>query len=362
MVPIRHKLSLATLALALTAAVSAAAAPIEYAVVDLGTLPGGTRSSGIALGYGLSAVGGSTNSSGHIEAFYWHAGTMFGLGSLPGYDNSTAEGVTEFGPYLPVTVGFCYNVLTADTGRAFVNVFGWMFDLGSLGGPASRAHAIAGQGFIVGESVPGQAPGVWHAFRTNPYSFINPFTDDLGTLPGAESSFATAVNNRAQVTGNSGGRSYRTAPFGVITPSDELGSLGGSFSIGFGINDRGVVAGLSNTSVISLVSGRPIDHAFLFDTSMHDLGTIPGYENSVAIAINNAGVVVGYAANPPVVDPHATVWDPVRGMRDLNKLISPRVNWVLQVAKAINYRGEITGWGLHNGQLRGFLLRPIAGP
>ncbi len=340
----------------------AAAAPPEYMVIDLGVLPGGDRSLGFGVGYYASAVGGAVNSSGYEEAFYWAGGTMFGLGTLPGTLNSQAEGLTEFAPLYPIIVGYCYNSLVPDDGRAFIDVFGWMFDLGTLGGPLSRAHAIAGQGFIVGESQPGQAPsGVWHAFRTQPYRPINPVTDDLGTLAGAASSFANAVNNRAQVTGQSGGHAYRTAPFSKINPAtDDLGTLGGSFSIGFGINEAGIAVGLSNTAAISPSSGKPIDHAFLYDTSLHDLGTVPGFENSAASAINDYNKVVGLIGNLPSTN-HAMVWDKTHGMRDLNTLISPASGWLLEIGRAINNQGEIVGWGIHHGQRHAFLLHPYPG-
>src|SRR5207248_5201359 len=123
------------------------------------------------------------NGSGHNEAFYWAGGFLFGLGTLPGYTDSVAEGVTEFAPFFPVVVGYSFNTLVPDDSRAFASVFGFRFDLGSLGGPNSRAHAIAGQGFIVGESQLGQAPpDIRHAFRTQPFSKIHPATDHLGTL------------------------------------------------------------------------------------------------------------------------------------------------------------------------------------
>ncbi len=268
--------------------------------------------------------------------------------------------MTEFAPFFPVIVGYSFNTLVPDDSRALVSVFGFMLDLGSLGGPNSRAHAIAGQGFIVGESQLAQAPpDIRHAFRTQPFSFLNPLTDDLGTLAGADSSFATAVNNGAQVTGQSGGHAYRTAPFSKINPAtDDLGTLGGSFSIGFGINQAGIVVGLSNTADISPTTGEPIDHAFLADaTGMHDLGTVPGYENSSAEAINDLNQVVGIIGNAPP-DFHAMIWDSTHGMRDLNTLISPRLGWLLQAARAINNRGQIVGWGLHHGRLHAFLLRP----
>jgi len=49
-------------------------------------------------------------------------------------------------------------------------------------------------------------------------------------------------------------------------------------------------------------------------------------------------------------------------MQDLNSLIAPDSGWVLQDADAINDVGQITGFGLINGQTHGFLLTPTPEP
>jgi hypothetical protein len=49
-------------------------------------------------------------------------------------------------------------------------------------------------------------------------------------------------------------------------------------------------------------------------------------------------------------------------MKDLNDLIDPSAGWVLREARAINDKGAIVGSGLHNGEPRGFLLKPARRP
>jgi probable HAF family extracellular repeat protein len=70
----------------------------------------------------------------------------------------------------------------------------------------------------------------------------------------------------------------------------DLGTLGGSRSLAYGINNRGQVVGVSETSSGEL-------HAFLWnDGIMSDLGTFGG-RTSYAYRIDDSGTVVGRAQN-----------------------------------------------------------------
>ena len=79
----------------------------------------------------------------------------------------------------------------------------------------------------------------------------------------------------------------------------DLGTLGGSNSVPWGINDRGQVVGGSQTSVIDPNSGFPTSHAFLWNKGvMHDLGTLGGqYSQALLGGINSEGQVVGECRN-----------------------------------------------------------------
>ena len=88
-----------------------------------------------------------------------------------------------------------------------------------------------------------------HAFRTAANSAINPATDDLGTLGGSYSA-AYAINSSGQVVGYAAAigdpslHAFRTAANSAINPAtDDLGTLGGSFSAAHGINSSGQVVG-----------------------------------------------------------------------------------------------------------------------
>src|SRR5262249_11131677 len=103
---------------------------------------------------------------------------------------------------------------------------------------------------------------------------------------------------------------------------------------------------------------------FLWDPvsqSMQDIGTLEPNDGAAAQAINLYGEVVGYTTVSlfPAVNA-AFVWDSVNLMRDLNTLIDPTLGWQLQVATAINDKGQIVGYGLLGGQQHSFLLTPPA--
>ena len=73
----------------------------------------------------------------------------------------------------------------------------------------------------------------------------------------------------------------------------DLGTLGGTYSIAFAINDAGQVTGLAGTA-----DGG--NHAFIASAMepMKDLGTLGDY--SIGRSINTAGQVRGYSASADV--------------------------------------------------------------
>jgi probable HAF family extracellular repeat protein len=134
----------------------------------------------------------------------------------------------------------------------------------------------------------------------------------------------------------------------------DLGTLGGNFSIGSGINGSGHVTGYAGLS-----SG--LADAFLYDGTMHDLGTLGG-TGSGGSGINASGQVTGGAQTTGDAAVHAFLYDIVHGMVDLNSLINPSSGWVLDSGNAINDLGQITGNGAIGGQTHAFLLTPVPEP
>jgi len=87
---------------------------------------------------------------------------------------------------------------------------------------------------------------------------------------------------------------------------------------------------------------------------MQDLGTLGG-TTSYAYGINDSGAVVGYAFKAGNVQ-HAFLYTS-GAMLDLNTLLPTGSGWsVLTTARAINDHGQIVGTGTYNGQTMAFLM------
>jgi probable HAF family extracellular repeat protein len=130
----------------------------------------------------------------------------------------------------------------------------------------------------------------------------------------------------------------------------DLGTLGGRRSIAFDINDAQQIVGCSETAAGD-------DRAFLSDEGrLTDLGTLGG-AHSYAYGINGAGVIIGRSYLESGERTHAFLYE-AGTMIDLNSLIDPHSGWELFEARAINGRGQITGWGMCNGSVGAFLLTP----
>lgn len=314
-----------------------------YTVTDLGTL-GGSSSDARAINLAGQVIGTATlpgDSARH--AYLWDNGIMRDLGTLGG-TSSNAGGINAWGQ----VVGFS-SLAGSSTTHAFLYDSGGMHDLGTSGSSSSVATGVNDAGWITGTAN-------WPA-GGNPYSFI---VDGGGMRVPAgarasNASFAFAINASGQVVGQAAVPFYKHAvrydPSGI----HDLGTLGGSYSEAYDINDAGQIVGSSDIS-----PGSSSRRAFLFDNQgMHDLGALDNGDISVALAINSAGQIVGRSRKASVLGYFAFLY--FNGvMTDLNSLLAPGSGWVLNEAYDINDRGQIVGYGTHNGQSHAFLLTPPA--
>ena len=89
---------------------------------------------------------------------------------------------------------------------------------------------------------------------------------------------------------------------------------------------------------------------------MQDLGTLGG-SSSLAYGINSSGDIVGSSYIPESENTHAFLWMG-DGLLDLNSLVPNDSGWELNEAYAINDNGQIVGMGTRLGQTRAFRLDP----
>jgi uncharacterized membrane protein len=169
--------------------------------------------------------------------------------------------------------------------------------LGALGGGhVSLANDLNDAGAVVGT-----------ASLAPPSSFSPPtqaFLFDTGGLVNLDGqsgrrSIANGINNTGQVTGSLS--TANACPPNQCALGDthaflsdsiglrDLGTLGGDFSVGYGINNPGAITGGSN-----IVKGGPT-HLMLFTNGkMHDLGKFNGF-STTGTRINDHGTIIGYA-------------------------------------------------------------------
>ena len=196
--------------------------------------------------------------------------------------------------------------------------------------------------------------------------------NNLGNLKSVDGASVQALglNEAGQVVGQSinaidATHAFRTAPNRAIQSTDDLGTLGGSFSSAYGINNASQVAGDADTALAGPF-GSVVRRAFRLDPggSMIDLGTLApngganGFNNSGARGINDAGNVVGFATVPADTcgssshafrtAPNASiVYSPFPPYGDdLGTLVPPTlttVNCRSSMAWAVNSAGDAVG-------------------
>jgi probable HAF family extracellular repeat protein len=280
-------------------------------ITNLGELPGGSRSFAVSINGNGDVVGTSetvVETGSHVfRATLWKGGTKTDLGTLATFfpnqgggpdpdGRSGALGINDNGQI----VG--YTAVVGGSDNAFLwtpaqpgGTTGTMTNLGTLGGASSTASGISGDGQkIVGYStiVGNQA---FHAFLWQTGTGMG----DLGTLPGGNSSFAYGISGNGQkIVGSSDAHAVLWEN-GTIA---DLGTLGGSYSVAYGVNDLGQIVGQSSTT-------DGATHAVLWDHgTITDLGTLGG-SYGLAYGINGNGTkIVGQSAVPGDQVGHATLW------------------------------------------------------
>jgi probable HAF family extracellular repeat protein len=371
-----------------------ASKPPHYEIIDLGTL-GGTYS----YGYGISNAGvvsggaATPTQTGGISqtAFLWdHNLGMVNLGTLGGLAcpdcNSEAGGPSPMGesPVISETADPAYKdedfcaFGTHQQCLAAIWRDGVMSALPNLrGGNNGQAYWTNNRGQTVGVAEKGFEDSSCAAATPSQVLRFeaviwepNGKVHELHPLPGDTVGYSFGINNNGEAVGVTGLCSNThvppispgsDAPHGVLWEKDGtpvyIGSLGGgAFTIPGAINDLGMVAGASLSSIDGTV------HPFLWtkEKGMQDLGTFPGAIVTGIVCcgtLNNKGDAVGVTVDGTTFNMRAILVHDKK-LYDLNTLIPANSGWALQSASSINDVGEITGWGTINGNTHAFLATP----
>lgn len=220
-----------------------------------------------------------------------------GSGQLSALPKINARGQVVFSTFPgPVSRGFFYD------GAA-------VRDIGTLGGAETLALDLNNAGQVTGGSF--LANGSEHAFFWSAGGGML----DLGVLPGAANSRATAINNLGVVTGTSEGvpsffpRAFR---WSRANGMENLGAFT-SYLSSFGntLNDAGLITGTSDTP-----DNRRQAFVWTRGGGLIDIDTL-GSDYSEGIAVGARGEVAGSRLDPVSGLYRAFFWTRAGGMRDL---------------------------------------------
>ena len=319
-----------------------AAGASQIIITDLGLLPGGTTSAGLAINSEPIIVGLATDSNLDLQRPFWDANT----GAIVGFaDNfnpaSTAvpehmNGSREMGGTEMYGDNVYQGIYWNSSGEAFVlpPLAGVDPFYGAL---HTKAHGINSQGQLAGAGKEG-APN----FYTHAALWLNKDTEaiDLGFLgQGVPLNYSEAygVNDLSHVVGNSAISSLIHGFLWRSGQMTDLGALSGQVvSEARAINNTGLIAGKSNffPVVWEYDPGNPGRAP-----TIQQLPIPAGFFSATPTAVNDAGDVVGYAGSPNI-DSHAVLW---RDGMAIDLGVWPGGHY--SAATGINNLGQIVGTG-----------------
>jgi len=233
--------------------------------------------------------------------------------------------------------------LPAGTDRAFLWSRGSIVDLGNLGGPEAGSHSINARRQVVGSA--DAEDGFEHAFFWDKGDILD--LQNLGGL-GGPASEANHINAGGAVVGfaatNIPDPTQTTGPLESHAflwsgaAMQDLSTLGGPNSIAIADNGNGLIVGWSQIDFNLGLFGIPDLHgAAWVNGTITQLDGLGG-PITLAIGVNDEGVAVGQSFLPGGLTFHAVMWN--NGIRsDLGTIPGD----VASIASGVNNRGEVTG-------------------
>jgi len=339
---------------------AALAFPPAYNIISLGVLPGDTTSSGLGISPNGTYASGFSSVSGANHGLRWtQVGGTVGLANLPGRSFITATAVNNNG----VAVGTGATTFFGSSPLPII----WTSpgSVAQLPLPAGqtigRANGVNLSELAVG-SVNGGSLEVAATFSTGGSSVISQTLPNGGLLR-----TAFGINDAGRIVGQGLDPNNAAVTTGwYLDPGDAtatdigaLTSLGHNSAIPFGVSSSGLITGSSSLNSGSGALPFIWSEANGMDPVPLPVGTTTGQGRGV----NSSGWVVGNSSAatsiPFLYDGNTS--------QSLQSLIVNLGGWDLvsgtsNAAFGISDDGIITGRGLLNGVVTGFVMIPVPEP
>lgn len=284
--------------------------------------------------YTITDVGAIT-SAGQSLAINDHGAVVGSLSTNGGTDIFLYDGtVHDLGPGTGNAINNS-GVITGQDGNGHVYTYGGTFhDLGpGIGWGINDSGAVTGTEYV----------------GTNSVGFL--YDGTLHTLPslvgGGDPYAPFGINNSGQIVGEAAvpiypgsQERYPNAFFYDGTAAYDIGTPGADHeSVALAINASGQILGVNSGFASFLYIGGVMHSVPIFGLGLNDAGVIAGDgPNGAAL----------YSLGGPIVD--------------LNALIDPLSGWTLNQATDINNVGQIVGTGTLGGVAHIFILTPVPEP
>ena len=324
-----------------------------YRILDLGTLGASTLGDEWSEANDINCKGQVTGSStfpgnGNYRAFRWSPASQV-MENVAGMDYTThGKAINKKGHI----VGFG----SSNNGDGSILYFkgNTVQELASLSGSLTDGAALSinNKGYIVGRSLLGSQSS--NPFTHATFWHKNKLWDISRRALNDNEAIANYVSNEKKVVGTQvNSQTQETEGFVLDLSNGNVDLITGLYdgvANPLAINRNDVAVGYNTPH-----SG--FTRAFLWENGVTtDIGS--NEFASYAYDINRYNVVVGFEYESNGGATYAYAYR--NGvLENLNDLIDPNDSWDLRVAKGINDRGEIVGWGYHDGEKRAFVLRPV---
>jgi uncharacterized membrane protein len=332
---------------------TATAAP-RYGIIALPELRPGDFLFPTAINRRGDVVGYSGLNENELP-FVWRGGITTGLSPLPGDPEGTAFAINDAGRIVGESRPASFAGLQAVAWNADGSAAPLLDPAGNFRSAASGINRHGDTSVFIQYSSDNR--DVEGALVRADGSVVR-----AGRLESGGYSQALGINDDATIVGlasfGAGERPFVKTADGAILGLDlGLASTVRAFGAARAISETGMVAGDlllgSASSIFTWTAGGGV----------RDLGRpfgSAGFDANV-LGLNNSGTLVGFGRVTGFA-PLAWMWTENDGFLSLTNLLPNNSGWLLLGATAINDRGQIVGFGIFDGQLRGFRMSAVPEP